>query len=73
LMRVATDVHYVSDVLVGATIGTATGLLLPWALHYRYGATHSGAALPSSSPELHLSVLPMLSPSWNGLMGVLVF
>jgi len=73
LMRVATDVHYVSDVLVGATIGTATGLLLPWALHYRYGATQSRAGQPSSSSELHLTVLPLLSPSWNGLMGVLVF
>lgn len=68
LMRVATDVHYVSDVLAGATIGTATGLLLPWALHYRYGATPRGG-----SSELRLSVLPLLGPTMNGLSGVLVF
>jgi membrane-associated phospholipid phosphatase len=35
LMRVAADRHYVSDVLVGATVGTLTGLTLPWFLHYR--------------------------------------
>lgn len=68
LMRVATDVHYVSDVLVGATIGTATGLLLPWALHYRYGATRR-----AGSSELRLTVLPVVSPTMNGLSGVLVF
>lgn len=73
LMRVATDVHYVSDVLVGATIGTTIGLLLPWGLHYRYGATQSRASLQASSLEPHLTVLPMLSPTSSGLFGVLVF
>ena len=68
LLRVATDVHYVSDVLVGATIGTTTGLLLPWALHYRYGATPR-----ASSSEPSLTVLPLLGPTMNGLFGVLVF
>ncbi len=68
LMRVATDVHYVSDVLVGATIGTTTGLLLPWALHYRYGATRQ-----TSSQAPSLTLLPLLSPTWNGVFGVLVF
>ena len=71
LMRVATDVHYVSDVLVGATIGTTTGLLLPWALHYRHGATPSSGTL--RAPEPQLTVLPMLSPTFHGVFGVLVF
>ncbi|HEU4577738.1 MAG TPA: phosphatase PAP2 family protein [Polyangiaceae bacterium] len=68
LMRVATDVHYVSDVLVGASIGTTTGLLLPWALHYRHGATPTPGSL-----EPRLSVLPVLSPTFQGLSGVLIF
>ena len=38
LLRIATDAHHLSDVLVGAVMGTATGLLVPWGLHYRYGA-----------------------------------
>jgi membrane-associated phospholipid phosphatase len=68
LLRVATDVHYVSDVLVGGTIGTTTGLLLPWALHYRYGATRE-----ASPSEPRLTLLPLLSPTFQGLSGVLVF
>jgi len=35
LLRVAGDRHYLSDVLVGAGIGTLTGLTVPWFLHYR--------------------------------------
>ncbi|HTV19976.1 MAG TPA: phosphatase PAP2 family protein [Polyangiaceae bacterium] len=35
--RVGTDVHYTTDVATGAIMGTATGLLLPWFLHYRHG------------------------------------
>lgn len=44
LMRVGTDVHYTTDVAVGALMGTATGLFLPWFLHYRHGAPTVGAA-----------------------------
>ena len=75
LLRVATDVHYVSDVLVGALIGTTTGLMLPWALHYRHG---SGTQLRGSTneldrPKLELSVRPAFGADFNGLYGVLVF
>ncbi|HVJ15473.1 MAG TPA: phosphatase PAP2 family protein [Polyangiaceae bacterium] len=34
-LRVASDQHYLSDVLMGAGIGTLTGLAVPWLLHYR--------------------------------------
>lgn len=37
MLRVVADRHYVSDVLVGAVVGSAVGLLVPW-LHYRHGA-----------------------------------
>lgn len=39
LLRVVSDQHYTTDVLTGAAIGTATGLGLPWLLHYRGGAS----------------------------------
>jgi len=35
MLRVAADRHYMTDVLVGAGVGTLTGLALPWFLHYR--------------------------------------
>jgi hypothetical protein len=32
-LRIAADSHYFSDVLVGAAVGTAVGLLVPHLLH----------------------------------------
>lgn len=69
LLRVGTDVHYVSDVAMGALIGTTTGLMLPWALHYG----HAGAQMSWATEDLQLTVLPSLSPDFTGLHGVLVF
>ncbi len=34
LLRVGADRHYVSDIVTGAAVGTAVGLLVPW-FHYR--------------------------------------
>jgi membrane-associated phospholipid phosphatase len=36
-LRIAADRHYLTDVLVGAAIGTALGIVLPRALHGREG------------------------------------
>jgi membrane-associated phospholipid phosphatase len=51
-LRIASDQHYLSDVLVGAGVGTLTGLAVPWFLHYK----------PSESrgypPAFTLRVLP---------------
>ena len=49
-LRVASDQHYLSDVLVGATVGTLVGLGLPWLLHYRFGAADAGAADADLAP-----------------------
>ncbi|MEO8182497.1 MAG: phosphatase PAP2 family protein [Deltaproteobacteria bacterium] len=75
LLRVATDVHYVSDVAIGALIGTTTGLMLPWALHYRHSPAVKEAALTGAQEtgDVQLTVLPSLSPGFSGLYGVLVF
>jgi membrane-associated phospholipid phosphatase len=40
-LRMAADRHYVSDVLTGAVVGTAIGLVVPW-LHYSYGSSEPG-------------------------------
>lgn len=37
VLRIVGDQHYLSDVVVGAAVGTITGLGLPWVLHYRHG------------------------------------
>jgi membrane-associated phospholipid phosphatase len=47
-LRVASDQHWMSDVLTGAAMGTATGLLVPWLLHYR------GDRRAPSARTLHL-------------------
>ncbi len=70
LLRVATDVHYVSDVLMGALIGTTTGLMLPWALHYRHGAAQREKAA-SEAPSVF--VLPSIGVGYGGLYGVVTF
>lgn len=69
VLRVATDVHYLSDVLLGAALGTTTGLLVPWALHYRHGRHGAEKGDGGESSDFQLTVVP----SVGGLSGVLVF
>jgi membrane-associated phospholipid phosphatase len=60
------DVHYASDVLLGATIGTLVGYGVPL-LHYRLGnpsTTRQGAAQP---PGLQMTLVP--SPNGIGVAG----
>ena len=54
-LRVTGDQHYTTDVLVGAFVGTATGLLIPWLTRYRH-------ARPEAS-----SVSLMLVPGPTGV------
>lgn len=37
VLRLAADKHWTSDILIGAAIGTATGILMPTLLHARLG------------------------------------
>ncbi|PIE18779.1 MAG: hypothetical protein CSA66_03920 [Proteobacteria bacterium] len=57
-LRIVGDQHYLSDVLVGASVGTLVGLGLPWLLHYRFGAAdapdQAGEADPAAGVEVHL-------------------
>ena len=36
MMRIMGDMHYFSDVMVGAAVGTLVGLGVPWLFHYRF-------------------------------------
>ena len=42
MLRVVGDQHYMTDVLVGAAVGTITGFGLPYVLHYRHGKNGRG-------------------------------
>lgn len=55
-LRIAADRHYVSDVLTGALVGTAVGVLIPW-LHAR-NADRVIAEAPTSMPP------PTLKLTW---------
>ncbi len=62
--RIMGDRHYASDVLSGALVGSATGFLVPWLLHYRGGASPAGAKKKGAAGP---SLYPIASP---GLFGV---
>jgi len=62
-LRVVSDQHWASDVLVGAAMGTFSGVAIPWLFHYRTGD------LPEPSPdEISVSVVP--TPTGAILTGV---
>jgi membrane-associated phospholipid phosphatase len=60
--RVVSDVHYASDVLTGALLGTLVGYGVPL-LHYAYGATPG-----TSNASLSLHLVP--APNGLGLLGI---
>ncbi len=66
IMRVAGGNHFVTDILVGAAVGTACGILVPW-LHTKIGGTQAGsssAALSSSANTSRgfSSIAPQITP-----------
>ncbi len=74
-LRVVSDNHYATDVLLGGAVGFTAGFVVPWLLHYRAGAQSSSSSvmryvMPSfHSRDLALagSVAPAVSPSMLGL------
>lgn len=64
--RVVADVHYFSDVLLGATVGTLVGYGVPL-FHYRKLGGGSRAK-DSAKSDLQLRIVP--SPGGVGLLGV---
>ena len=54
-LRIAADRHYLSDVLVGAVLGSAVGVLAPLLLHGPRDSKGSGMSLSASSNALTLT------------------
>lgn len=54
-LRIVADRHYLSDVLVGAAVGTGVGLVVPW-LHFR-----DSAATESILQRHQVTLLPTLN------------
>ncbi|MBX3275401.1 MAG: phosphatase PAP2 family protein [Sandaracinaceae bacterium] len=69
VLRIMSDQHWVTDVLSGAVVGTAVGLLVPWILHFQGGAR---PPLTGHDPPL-ITVLPMVGGDTLGVsvMGML--
>jgi membrane-associated phospholipid phosphatase len=66
--RVVADVHYASDVLLGATVGTLVGYGVPL-LHYRKLGGDSRTRDSGSQPsKLRLSLVP--APGGVGVVGI---
>lgn len=55
VLRIVSDRHYASDVVVGAGAGLVSGMLVPWLLHYR-GSEAAGTAF-----------VPILTPTYVGI------
>ena len=69
VLRVSSDNHYLTDVMLGAALGIGSGYFLPWFLHYRGSKTRSVALAPSfldRSSGLAFLVAPALSPDMVG-------
>ena len=65
--RVVADVHYASDILLGAAVGTLVGYSVPL-LHYRHMRGASGRASVTQPNQLQLHLIP--SPGGIGLLGI---
>ena len=66
IMRVAGGNHFVTDVLVGATVGTACGILVPW-LHTKICGTQAGSSSAAQSSSANTSrvfssIAPQITP-----------
>ncbi len=66
LLRVASDQHYLSDVLMGAAFGTASGFAMPYLFHYAWGPEDGDAADPAKPTVA-------IAPSGLGLSAVGTF
>ncbi len=64
-MRMLADMHYASDAISGAVIGSAIGLAVPYLFHYRSEASNTAAA---RSIWAGVRVMPM--PTGLAVMGV---
>lgn len=77
LLRIIADKHYATDTLVGAVVGLATGMLLPYALHFAPWAPipvatdmRASAVEPArvaTAPQTALQIAPWGTPGGAGM------
>jgi membrane-associated phospholipid phosphatase len=68
MTRVMSDQHNMTDVLTGAAVGSLSGFMLPWLLHYRGGALETSAEEePDERSVLQIRFVP--TPTGAGVAG----
>lgn len=65
-MRVMVDLHWASDVGIGAVLGSTVGWVLPLALHYAWPRPRSDASSRESSP-FGIAIRPGAGPEPTGI------
>lgn len=71
ILRIHSDNHYATDVILGAALGIGSGYFLPRWLHYRAATGRSASILPTYHAResgLSFVVAPTLSPNMIGAM-----
>jgi membrane-associated phospholipid phosphatase len=63
-LRIASDRHYATDVLVGAAVGLLSGWLIPWLIHYNVADEADGA---DGAQGPSMSVSPMVDGTRFGI------
>jgi hypothetical protein len=67
-LRMVADVHYASDVLLGATVGTLVGYGVPLLHYHVLGGGERLRPKDSAANQVQLTLFP--APGGIGLMGV---
>ena len=71
VLRILSDDHYASDVLLGAGVGFVSGYVLPEWLHYGSGADDSGGSTAARASRRSAGWLPVWRPPGSTLVAVL--
>lgn len=64
LFRIMSDRHWITDVLMGAAVGSLIGTLVPWLLHYQGGGR---PPLRGTAPPVMVLLAPMADEDTIGL------
>lgn len=69
MFRIMSDHHWVTDVMTGAVVGSLSGILIPWLLHFQGGARPplEGTDLPP------MAFFPMMGQGTIGVSGMGLF
>jgi membrane-associated phospholipid phosphatase len=82
VLRVMSDNHYATDVLLGSSVGLFGGYVWPMLWHYGFRAKSGAAGTPSFLPQIHArsgelmfsgALIPQIGPSMLGVTIALDF